>query len=83
MDPIDEFRDRRSKVPSPSGANSQSLLRIDRDISDKPVRAMYRFAIFISLAALAAAQNPPALKPGLYAIFNTAQGAITAMLYEK
>ncbi|HML16185.1 MAG TPA: peptidylprolyl isomerase [Bryobacteraceae bacterium] len=44
---------------------------------------MYRFAIFISLAALAAAQNPPALKPGLYAIFNTSQGAITAMLYEK
>jgi peptidyl-prolyl cis-trans isomerase A (cyclophilin A) len=29
------------------------------------------------------AQNPPALKPGLYAIFNTSEGAITARLYEK
>jgi len=32
---------------------------------------------------LAAAENPPALKPGLYAIFNTSEGAITARLYEK
>ncbi len=32
---------------------------------------------------LGVAQNPPALKPGLYAIFNTSEGAITARLYEK
>jgi cyclophilin family peptidyl-prolyl cis-trans isomerase len=44
---------------------------------------MNRFAFFISLAALAVAQNPPALKPGLYAVFNTSQGTITALLYEK
>lgn len=44
---------------------------------------MSRFAIFISLAALAAAQNPPSLKNGLYAVFNTSQGTITALLYEK
>ncbi len=36
--------------------------------------------LFISLGV---AQNPPALKPGLYAIFNTSEGAITARLYEK
>ena len=34
-------------------------------------------------SSLAVAQNPPALKPGLYAIFNTSEGAITARLYEK
>src|ERR1700728_5446121 len=33
--------------------------------------------------SLGVAQNPPALKPGLYAIFNTSEGAITARLYEK
>lgn len=32
---------------------------------------------------LSAAQNPPALKPGLYAMFNTSEGNITALLYEK
>jgi cyclophilin family peptidyl-prolyl cis-trans isomerase len=32
---------------------------------------------------LVVAQNPPALKPGLYAIFNTSDGVITARLYEK
>ncbi len=32
---------------------------------------------------LGVAQNSPALKPGLYAIFNTSEGAITARLYEK
>jgi peptidyl-prolyl cis-trans isomerase A (cyclophilin A) len=36
--------------------------------------------LFVSLGV---AQNPPALKPGLYAIFNTSEGAITARLYEK
>jgi cyclophilin family peptidyl-prolyl cis-trans isomerase len=48
---------------------------------------MYRFAIVISLAALAvsssSAQNPPSLKPGLYAVFNTGDGPITALLFEK
>jgi len=34
-------------------------------------------------ASLGLAQNPPALKPGLYAIFNTSEGVITARLYEK
>jgi peptidyl-prolyl cis-trans isomerase A (cyclophilin A) len=47
----------------------------------------------ISLLALAAASAlaqppagstpPPALEPGLYAIFNTSMGTITALLYEK
>lgn len=44
---------------------------------------MHRFAILIFGAALAAAQTPPALKPGLYAIFNTSQGTIATLLYEK
>ena len=44
---------------------------------------MNRIALLISIAALALAQNPPALKPGLYAVFNTDEGAITAVLYEK
>lgn len=35
------------------------------------------------LIPLGVAQNPPALKPGLYATFNTSEGAITARLYEK
>lgn len=38
-------------------------------------------AALISLAALEA-QSPP-LKPGLYAVFRTSQGTITARLYEK
>lgn len=42
-----------------------------------------RIVGLISFAALAFAQNPPALKPGLYAIFNTSEGTFTAMLYEK
>jgi len=33
--------------------------------------------------SLGAAQDPPALKPGLYAVFNTSEGVITARLYEK
>jgi peptidyl-prolyl cis-trans isomerase A (cyclophilin A) len=33
--------------------------------------------------SLGLAQDSPALKPGLYAIFNTSEGAITARLYEK
>lgn len=44
---------------------------------------MNRFALLIACAALAAAQTPPQLKPGLYAIFNTSEGRITALLYEK
>ncbi len=40
------------------------------------------FAALISLAAVLAAQNP-ALKPGLYAVFRTSEGDITAKLYEK
>ena len=44
---------------------------------------MRRIAYCFCVAALAVAQNPPALKPGLYAIFNTGAGSITALLYEK
>lgn len=44
---------------------------------------MNRFAIFIFCAALGTAQDLPRLKPGLYAIFNTSEGPITAQLYEK
>jgi peptidyl-prolyl cis-trans isomerase A (cyclophilin A) len=40
-------------------------------------------ALVISIATLAVAQNPPALKPGLYAVFNTSEGRITALLYDK
>lgn len=40
-------------------------------------------AVLIAFAALAGAQNPPDLKPGLYAVFNTGEGAITARLYDK
>jgi peptidyl-prolyl cis-trans isomerase A (cyclophilin A) len=40
-------------------------------------------ALLISIATLAVAQNPPALKPGLYVVFNTSEGRITALLYEK
>lgn len=42
-----------------------------------------RAICFFALAALGVAQSAPVLKPGLYAIFNTSQGAITALLYEK
>jgi len=49
-------------------------------------RAARCFASALStlfLMPLGVAQSPPALKPGLYAIFNTSEGAITARLYEK
>ncbi len=42
-----------------------------------------RLASSICIAAFALAQNPPALKPGLYAVFQTSAGSITALLYEK
>jgi len=44
---------------------------------------MNRIASLVSIAALAMAQNPPTLKPGLYAVFQTSEGSITALLYEK
>ena len=44
---------------------------------------MNRIAFLISIAALALGQNPPALKPGLYAVFNTDAGTFTAQLFEK
>ena len=44
---------------------------------------MNRIAFLISFAVLALAQNPPALKPGLYAVLNTDAGTITAQLFEK
>jgi len=37
----------------------------------------------LAFLAVATAQDPPPLKPGLYAIFNTSEGPITAVLYEK
>jgi peptidyl-prolyl cis-trans isomerase A (cyclophilin A) len=39
-------------------------------------------ASLFSFAAILAAQNPP-LKPGLYAVFRTSQGTITARLFDK
>jgi peptidyl-prolyl cis-trans isomerase A (cyclophilin A) len=42
-----------------------------------------RSVLLIALATLAVAQSPPKLKPGLYAIFNTSEGSITALLYDK
>jgi cyclophilin family peptidyl-prolyl cis-trans isomerase len=48
---------------------------------------MKPFTVFVLLSACGLAQSPTEeasnLKPGLYAIFNTSQGAITAELYEK
>ena len=44
---------------------------------------MKLFAAFLLLALSGFAQSGPSLKPGLYAIFNTSQGDITAELYEK
>ena len=44
---------------------------------------MNRVASLISIAVLAMAQTPPTLKPGLYAVFQTSAGSITALLYEK
>ena len=46
-----------------------------------------RLAALTLLAAAALAQKPEAadkpLKPGLYAVFETSEGTITAELYEK
>jgi peptidyl-prolyl cis-trans isomerase A (cyclophilin A) len=54
---------------------------------------MKRFSLFAIAAAYAFAQAPaqppagstppPQLEPGLYAVFNTSMGTITAVLYEK
>lgn len=44
---------------------------------------MVKRIVFCLCAVAAVAQNPPALKPGLYAVFNTSEGNITALLYEK
>jgi peptidyl-prolyl cis-trans isomerase A (cyclophilin A) len=41
-----------------------------------------RFIKLVALAAALGAQNPP-LKPGLYAVFQTSGGTITALLHEK
>jgi cyclophilin family peptidyl-prolyl cis-trans isomerase len=58
-----------------------------RSIKRKPKRpALRRAAALFCAAALAGAafaQEPPPLKPGVYAVFNTSQGSITAELYEK
>ena len=44
---------------------------------------MNRTVLFFCCAAWILAQDPAPLKPGLYAVFNTDQGPITALLYEK
>lgn len=44
--------------------------------------SLTRIIGLIAMAAALGAQNAP-LKPGLYAIFQTSSGAITAVLYEK
>ncbi len=41
-----------------------------------------RYIGLIAMAAALGAQSPP-LKPGLYAVFNTSSGPITAVLYER
>src|SRR4051812_34618672 len=50
-----------------------------RHASGAPMRS--RFPVFILLATCAFAQ--PQRKPGLYAVFETSAGRITALLYEK
>lgn len=47
------------------------------------MRVASQVVVFTLFAALACAQDTPKLKPGLYAIFNTDAGAITALLYDK
>jgi len=42
-----------------------------------------RFTGSLLIATALWAQTPPKLKPGLYAVFDTAEGVITAQLYEK
>jgi cyclophilin family peptidyl-prolyl cis-trans isomerase len=47
---------------------------------------MKALAALLALSGLGLAQNPPAppaLKPGLYAVFSTSMGDITAELFEK
>jgi len=55
-------------------------------LSMKRSSGMRRIALTLStllFPSLGVAQSPTALKPGLYATFNTSEGAITARLYEK
>ena len=51
------------------------------------ISTMKPLAILLFLASLASAQTPAGdalpSKPGLYAMFNTSEGSITARLYEK
>lgn len=42
-----------------------------------------RMAAVLMFAAISFAQDAPTLKPGLYAVFSTGEGSITALLYEK
>jgi cyclophilin family peptidyl-prolyl cis-trans isomerase len=44
---------------------------------------MRRLLAVLCLASIALAEPPPKLKPGLYAVFNTSEGVIMAVLYEK
>ena len=44
---------------------------------------MRRAALLLLLAAVAAAQDPAPLAPGLYAVLETSQGTITARLFDK
>jgi|HubBroStandDraft_5_1064220.scaffolds.fasta_scaffold198213_1 peptidyl-prolyl cis-trans isomerase A (cyclophilin A) len=53
---------------------------MERSLATRCIALTLSTLVSISLGV---AQNPPALKPGLYAIFNTGEGAITARLYEK
>jgi peptidyl-prolyl cis-trans isomerase A (cyclophilin A) len=41
------------------------------------------FSAIVLITTALCAQGPPKLKPGLYAVFDTAEGVITAQLYEK
>jgi peptidyl-prolyl cis-trans isomerase A (cyclophilin A) len=57
----------------------QGLL-MERSPATRCIALTLCILLFVTLAS---AQNPPALKPGLYAVFNTSEGAITARLYDK
>jgi cyclophilin family peptidyl-prolyl cis-trans isomerase len=46
------------------------------------ISCLKRFLALIALSAVLGAQTPP-LKPGLYAVFQTSAGSITARLYDK
>jgi cyclophilin family peptidyl-prolyl cis-trans isomerase len=51
-------------------------------MGSKRLSSVFRTVVLFSIAWAASGQAP-ALKPGLYAIFDTSEGTFTAVLYEK